>query len=91
MRRFPIVLLVLFIPLTAGAWTPVADERIATKAAALAPPDLRMLIERFESDYKQGLSRAQAEDATGGHHYFVASRQDSSAAASSARLKRRSR
>lgn len=75
MRRFPIVLLVLFIPVTASAWTPVADERIATKAAALAPPDLRMLIERFESDYRQGLARAQAEDANGGHHYFVASRQ----------------
>lgn len=75
MRRFPIVLLVLFIPVTAGAWTPLADERIAKKAAALAPPDLRMLIDRFEADYRSGLAQAQADEATGGHHYFVASRQ----------------
>ena len=74
MRRFGFVLLLLF-PLTATAWTPASDERIASKGAALAPPDLRMLIERFELDYKQGLARAQADEGTDSHHYFLVSRQ----------------
>lgn len=74
MRRFGFVLLLLF-PLTATAWTRASDERIAKKGAALAPPDLRMLIERFEIDYKQGLARAQADEGTESHHYFVLSRE----------------
>ena len=74
MRRFGFVLLLLF-PLTATAWTRASDERIASKGAALAPPDLRMLIERFENDYKQGLARAQSDEGSDSHHYFVVSRQ----------------
>jgi hypothetical protein len=74
MRRFGFVLLLLF-PLTATAWTRASDERIADKGAALAPPDLRMLIERFANDYKQGLLRAQSDEGTDSHHYFVVSRE----------------
>lgn len=74
MRRLGFVLLLLF-PLTATAWTRVSDERIAKKAASLAPPDLRMLIEKFESDYKAGLIRAQGDEGSDAHHYFVLSRQ----------------
>jgi len=74
MRRLGIVLVLLF-PLTASAWTRASDERIAKKSAALAPPDLRQLIERFEVDYKAGLARAQAEEASDPHHYFVLSRE----------------
>jgi hypothetical protein len=74
MRRLGIVLLLLF-PLTATAWTRASDERIARKGAELAPPDLRMLIERFEGDYKAGLTRAQADEGTETHEYFVLSRQ----------------
>lgn len=74
MRRFGFVLLLLF-PLTATAWTRASDERIAAKGAALAPPDLRILIEKFESDYKQGLARAQADEGSDSHHYFVLSRE----------------
>ena len=74
MRRFGFVLLVLF-PLTATAWTRVSDERIAKKAAALAPPDLAMLIEKFEADYKTGLGRAQSDEGSDLHHYFVLSRK----------------
>lgn len=74
MRRLGFVLLILF-PLTATAWTRASDERIAKKGAALAPPDLRMLIEKFEPEYKRGLERAQADEGTEGHHYFVLSRQ----------------
>jgi hypothetical protein len=75
MRRHGIVLLLLLFPLTAAAWTRASDERIALKGAALAPPDLRMLIERFDADYKAGLARAEADEGTESHHYFVLSRQ----------------
>jgi hypothetical protein len=74
MRRFALILLFLF-PLTATAWTRASDEKIARKAAALAPPDLAMLIERFETEYKLGLERAQAGEATDAHSYFVLSRK----------------
>jgi hypothetical protein len=74
MKRLGIVLLLLF-PLTAYAWTPASDQRIAQKGAALAPPDLRMLIELFDSEYKQGLARAQSDEGTDSHRYFVLSRE----------------
>ncbi|HYI13462.1 MAG TPA: hypothetical protein VEK57_30745 [Thermoanaerobaculia bacterium] len=74
MRRLGFVLLLLF-PLTATAWTRASDQRIAAKGAALAPPDLRMLIEKFEADYQRGLERAQADEGSESHHYFVLSRQ----------------
>jgi hypothetical protein len=74
MRRSALILFLLF-PLTATAWTRVSDEKIAKKGAALAPPDLKMLIERFETDYKRGLERAQADEGTESHHYFVLSRK----------------
>ncbi|HUR83654.1 MAG TPA: hypothetical protein VM733_23065 [Thermoanaerobaculia bacterium] len=74
MRRLGIVLLLLF-PLSAAAWTRASDERIAGKAAALAPPDLRMLLEKFDSDYKAGLNRAQSDEGSDVHNYFVLSRQ----------------
>jgi hypothetical protein len=74
MRRFGIVLLVLF-PLTATAWTRVSDEKIAKKGAALAPPDLKMIIELFDTEYKRGLARAADEEGRESHHYFVMSRE----------------
>ncbi|HEX7705411.1 MAG TPA: hypothetical protein VF701_03035 [Thermoanaerobaculia bacterium] len=74
MRSLGFVLLLL-VTLPATAWTPVADERIAKKAATLAPPDLRMLIEKFEGDYRRGLELARADEGSDSHHYFVKSRQ----------------
>ena len=44
------------------------------KAAQLAPNDLRLLIESFESDYKRGLGLAQADEGSETHLYFVLSR-----------------
>lgn len=61
MKRLGILLLVALFPLQAAAWTRASDERIAKKGAALAPPDLRMLLERFQADYRRGLERAEAE------------------------------
>ncbi|HEX2122948.1 MAG TPA: hypothetical protein VHL59_15050 [Thermoanaerobaculia bacterium] len=75
MRRAQIVLLLALFPLSASAWTRASDERIAKKAAALAPPDLRLVIERFESDYKRGVELAQADEGSDSHHYFVLSRE----------------
>lgn len=75
MRRSGIVLLLVFLPTLAHAWTRASDERIAKKGAALAPPDLRILIEKFEPEYKRGLEKAQADEGTDAHHYFVLSRE----------------
>jgi hypothetical protein len=72
MRRFGFVLLLLF-PLTATAWTRVSDQKIAKKAAALAPPDLSMLIEKFDTDYQRGLDRALGDEGSASHQYFVLS------------------
>lgn len=61
--------------MTAGAWTRAADQRIATKAARLAPRDLQMLIERFDAEYKEGLDRARADEGSESHRYLPLSRQ----------------
>ncbi len=62
MPRLGFVLILILFPISAIAWTRAADERIASKSAALAPPDLRMLLEKFESEYRRGLAIAQAEE-----------------------------
>lgn len=67
-------LLVVLYPLSAAGWTATSDERIALKAAQLAPPDLKLLIDTFEADYKLGLSRAQMDEGDS-HRYFVLSRK----------------
>ncbi len=74
MRVLAIVLLLVF-PVTSSAWTRASDLRIAKKAAALAPPDLAMLIEKFDAEYQRGLERAQADEGTAAHQYFVLSRK----------------
>ena len=73
MRVLAIVLLLVF-PVTSSAWTRTSDLKIAKKAAALAPPDLSMLIEKFDADYRRGLERAQADEGAS-HRYFVLSRK----------------
>ena len=73
MKRAAILLLFLF-PFAANAWTPATDERIARKAAALAPPDLALLIRKMEGDYKAGLDRARSEEGHVTHHDFPSPR-----------------
>lgn len=75
MRRFGIVLATFLFPIAAFGWTRASDERIALKAAALAPPDLRMLLEKFDGDYKGGLARAQSDEGSDLHRYLVLSRK----------------
>lgn len=43
------------------------------KAAQLAPTDVKLLIERFEPEYKQGLARAQSDEGSDIHRYFLLS------------------
>ena len=56
MRRLLIAL--AFIPLPAGAWTHASDQRIAQISARLAPPDLQLVIHRYEKDFARGLQLA---------------------------------
>jgi hypothetical protein len=74
MKRVLPALLIFLAVSTAHAWTRPSDHRIAWKAAQLAPADLRLLIEKFESDYNAGLAKAQADEGSESHRYFVLSR-----------------
>ncbi len=66
--------LLLFVPLSAHAWTHESDRRIAMKGAEMAPPDLRLVINKYADVYQQGLQRAEADEGSVIHHYFVLSR-----------------
>ena len=74
MKRVLPALLIGFFATSLNAWTPAGDERIAKKAAQLAPPDLRILIERFEPEYKQGLTRAQSDEGSDSHRSMKSGR-----------------
>ena len=67
-RVLPAILILLFSSSVYG-WTSAGDQRIALKAAQLAPPDLRVLIDRFEPEYKQGLARAQSDEGSESHRH----------------------
>ncbi len=71
-RVLPAILLIL-VSSSAFAWTRGGDERIARKAGQLAPPDLRILIERFEPEYKQGQARAQSDEGSESHRNYAQS------------------
>ncbi len=75
MRSLALLFLVLIAAFPVHAWTRAVDQKIALKAAALAPPDLRGLIEQFDGDYKAGLARALEEEGHDTHRHFVLSRQ----------------
>ncbi|HEX8153746.1 MAG TPA: hypothetical protein VF698_11500 [Thermoanaerobaculia bacterium] len=74
MNRVAAFLILTAISLPSLAWTRTSDERIAKKGAALAPADLKAILEKFEPEYKRGLERAQADEGSDSHHYFVLSR-----------------
>ena len=57
----PFLLLLLF-PLTANAWTPIADHQIADRAASLAPRDLNLVIKRLHSQYAAGIDYGISEE-----------------------------
>ena len=59
------------------AWTETADERIAQRSAELAPPDLRLLIERFPEEFHRGLERANADEGSEIHRSKLRARIES--------------
>jgi hypothetical protein len=69
-----VAVLLLFLPITASAWTHASDERIAKKSASLAPADLRLVLERFEPEYLAGVALAESDEGSESHHFFVLSR-----------------
>ncbi len=75
MRRLAAPLLLLLLPITASAWTRASDLRIAQGALELAPPDLQLVLKRFEPEFGRGLERAENDEGSEIHHYFVLSRQ----------------
>lgn len=74
MNRTLAILTLLLLPAAAQAWTRSSDQRIALKAAQLAPADLRLLIERYDAEYKAGLARAEMDEGSESHRYFALSR-----------------
>jgi hypothetical protein len=74
MKRLAALLLFL-ISLPAGAWTRASDLRIAQRSRELAPPDLRLVLDRFDPDFVRGVERAESDEGSELHHYFVLSRQ----------------
>jgi hypothetical protein len=70
-RRLAAIALALALPSIAFAWTPEAEERIAMRSARLAPPDLKLLIEKYPDAYKSGVKRAASPAECAKHRYLV--------------------
>ena len=71
-RLLPILL--FLIPSLAFGWTKEADQKIARKGAELAPPDLRLLILKFESEFKSGLEAARSQEGGDQHRFYFDTR-----------------
>ena len=67
MRILSFLLAALVSPLSLFAWTPATEQRIAERAVRLAPADLRLLVEKYPSDFRRGIEHAAAEERTRGH------------------------
>lgn len=67
MRRVAGALALLIWPAIALGWSVEAELRIARKAATLAPPDLRLLIQKYEGDYLRGVREAAEAEIEGTH------------------------
>jgi DNA-binding FrmR family transcriptional regulator len=67
MKRLAIALLTLSIALPLMAWTRAADQRIAAKSAELAPPDLKLIIDKYHNEYLAGVDEALASEGTDIH------------------------
>lgn len=79
MKRVAVALLFLSIALPVMAWTRPADQRIAAKSAQLAPPDLRLLINKYNDEYLRGLDEARASEGTDIHRCKLRTRIDEQA------------
>jgi hypothetical protein len=79
MKRLGAALLLLSTALPAMAWTRAADQRIAVKSAELAPPDLRLLISKYNDEYLRGVDEALASEGTDIHRRRLRERIDAQA------------
>ncbi|MEO8218896.1 MAG: hypothetical protein ABI718_17615 [Acidobacteriota bacterium] len=73
--RYIAVAFLVLLPSSLFAWSPASDQRIARKAAELAPPDLRLLIQQFPTEYQRGLQSAARDEGSEWHVLFTASRR----------------
>ena len=71
--RSALFAMLAIFPAALLAWTPSSDQRIARKAAELAPPDMRLLIGQFPGDYQRGLAAAARDEGSRRHIYDPAS------------------
>ena len=72
MLRMTVAFLILSgFPGIAGAWTPATYARIADKSSQLAPPDMRLLIDRYERDFQRGLTHWDGDPQNELRHGFV--------------------
>lgn len=76
MKRLGAALLLLSTALPAVAWTRAADQRIAVKSAELAPPDLRLIISKYNKEYLRGVDDALASEGTDIHRRRLRERID---------------
>jgi hypothetical protein len=53
------------------AWSERSTERIARKGSELAPPDMKLLIDKFSSDFRRGLAEAASDPSTKARHTYV--------------------
>jgi hypothetical protein len=76
MKRLAAALLFLSLAAPLLAWTRAADQRIATKSAELAPPDLRIIINKYHDEYLHGVDDALASEGTDIHRRRLRERID---------------
>lgn len=76
MKRLAAALLFLSAAVPSLAWTRAADLRIAAKSAALAPPDLQLLINKYNAEYLHGVDDALASEGTDIHRRRLRERID---------------
>src|SRR5579872_6514954 len=72
--------IIFLTALSANAWTPRADHQIALYASRLAPPDLRLVLQRLQPQYLQGVDRGLAEERTEHHREHLRQRIDAETA-----------
>jgi hypothetical protein len=74
-RAIPLaILLPLFLAVPLQAWTRASDQKIARKGIEMAPPDLRLVLDKFALEFQHGLEKAEGDEGSAEHHYFVLSR-----------------
>lgn len=76
MKRLAAALLFLSISIPLMAWTRAADQHIAAKSAELAPLDLRLLIIKYNAEYRRGTDKALASEGTDSHRHKLRERID---------------